>query len=128
MTELSQEIAEMKPDDLIAGTQPPCRPGGAVVRKGAGKLKRGTLLAKSSVDAKLVVLGTEAAEKESLEPYGVLCDDIEVGSEEDLSVAIYISGKFNVNKITVANGYEITENDKDTLRKYSIELTAALSY
>lgn len=128
MTELSQKIAEMKPDDLIVGTQPPCRSGGAIVRKGAGKLKRGTLLAKSSVDAKLVVLGTEAAEKECLEPYGVLCDDIEVGSEEDLPVTIYISGKFNVNKITVADGYEITENDKDTLRKYSIELTAALSY
>lgn len=127
MTELSQKVAEMKPDDLIAGTQPPCRVGGAVVRKGAGKLKRGTLLAKSSTDAKLVILGSTAATGETLEPYGVLCDDVEVGTDEDLSTTIYISGKFNANKITVKDGYTITENDKDTLRKYSIELTAALS-
>lgn len=128
MTELSQKVAEMKPDDLIAGTQPPCRPGGAIIRKGAGKLKRGTLLAKSSTDAKLVILGSTAATGEMLEPYGVLCDDVEVETDEDLSTTIYISGKFNANKITVKDGYTITENDKDTLRKYSIELTAALSY
>lgn len=128
MIELSKNVAVMEPDDLIVGTQPPCRVGGAIIRKGAGELKRGTLFAKSSTDAKLVILGSTAATGETLEPYGVLCDDIEVGTEEDLTVTIYISGKFNSNRITVADDYTITEKDKDTLRKYDIELTAALSY
>ena len=130
MTELSQKIGEMHPDDLVINTQPPCRIDGATVRKNtaAQLLKRGSVMAKSSVDGKLVILGSTAATGETLEAYGILTDNIEVGTSEDVSTTIYISGKFNSNKITVADGYTITEKDKDTLRKYGIELTAALSY
>lgn len=130
MIELSKNVAVMEPDDLIADTQPPCRPGCATVRKSAAAqlLKRGSIMAKSSVDGKLVILGSTAATGETLEAYGILADNIEVGTAEDVSTTIYIGGKFNSNKITVADGYTITEKDKDTLRKYGIEFTAALSY
>lgn len=129
MIELSKNVAVMEPDDLIVDTQPPCRTGGATVRKSAAAqlLKRGSIMAKSSVDGKLVILGSTAATGETLEAYGILTDNIEVGTAEDVSATIYIGGKFNSNKITVADGYTITEKDKDTLRKYGIELTAALS-
>ncbi|MDE6727763.1 MAG: hypothetical protein K2J80_07465 [Oscillospiraceae bacterium] len=122
MAELSKTIAVMESDDLIVGTQPPCRAGGATVKKGAGELRRGTIMAKGS-DGLLDVLGKDT----EAEAYGILTDDINA-ADEDLSTTIYISGKFNSNKITVADGYTITEKDKDTLRKYGIELTAALSY
>lgn len=122
MIELSQKVAVMEPDDLIADTQPPCRTGGATVKSGAGELKRGTVMAKGA-DGLLDILGKDP----DAEAYGVLTDDINA-ADEDLPVTIYIGGKFNSNKITVADGYTITEKDKDTLRKYGIELTAALSY
>ena len=121
MTELSKNIAVMEPDDLIVDTQPPCRVGGATVKKGAGELKRGTIMAKGA-DGLLDILGKDT----EAEAYGILTDDINA-ADEDLSTTIYIGGKFNSNKITVADGYTITEKDKDTLRKYGIELTAALS-
>ena len=79
------------------------------------------------MDAKLVILGTEVAEGEELEPFGVLCDDIEVDTEEDEICAIYAAGNFNGNSLIVADGYAITEKDKDTLRKYGIIMSAAMS-
>lgn len=122
MTELSKNIAVMEPDDLIVDTQPPCRTGGATVKKGAGELRRGTIMAKAA-DGLLDILGKDP----DAEAYGILTDDINA-LDEDLPTTIYIGGKFNSNKVTVADGYAITEKDKDTLRKYGIELTAALSY
>lgn len=128
MQNLSRKLGEVSYDNLFAGTIPAARPMGGVIRKGAAAVtyKRGTLLAKSSADAKLVILGTEAAEGETLEPYGVLCDDIEVSAEEDETCAIYAEGNFNSNSLIVADGYAITEQDKDTLRKYGIVMSAAM--
>ncbi len=128
-TKLNRKVTTCEPDDLVVGTTPPLRIGSAVVRKGAAalSLKRGTVMAKSSKDAKLVILGSEAAD-ETLEAYGILADNIEVGIDEDYTAEIYIGGKFNSNKITVADGYTMSESDKDTLRKYGIEFTAALKY
>ena len=130
MTNLNKKVAVYEPDDLIVGTLPPPRIGSAVVRKGseAASLKRGTVMAKSSADGKLVVLGSNANGGETLEAYGILADDIEVGTDEDYVAQIYISGKFNSNKITLADSYTMSETDKDTLRKYNIEFVAALAY
>lgn len=130
MTELSKKIAEMKPDNLVAGIQPSLRVGNGVIRKGTAEaeLKRGTLLAKSSTDAKLVVLGSTAATGETLEPYAVLADDVKVGTVEDANAAIYIGGKFNLNSVTVNSGYTLSESDKDTFRKYNIEFAASFTY
>lgn len=40
-------------------------------------------------------------------------------------MTIYIGGKFNSNRIIMKDSYQMTEADKDTLRKYGIEFTAA---
>ena len=130
MTNLNKKVAVYEPDDLIVGTLPPPRIGSAVVRKGseAVSLKRGTVMAKSGTDGKLVVLGSKADSGETLEAYGILADDIEVDTDEDYVAQIYISGKFNSNKITLADSYTMSETDKDTLRKYNIEFVAALTY
>lgn len=127
-TELLNKLGSASADNLIAGTDPALRVGTALLRADASNaitIKRGTVLAKSSKDNKLVALGAAADGEETLEPYGVLSDDIALPAGEDINAPIYIGGKFNLNKIITANSYTITEADKDTLRKYNIEFTAA---
>ena len=124
-TELLKKLGNVEADNLVVGTVPALRVGSALLRKNSGELKRGTVLAKSSVDGTLVILGTQPATDETLEAYGILTDDISVPADEDVHMTIYISGKFNSNKIILAAGYTMTEADKDTLRKYGIEFTAA---
>ena len=89
---------------------------------GTGDLARGTVLAKNA-EGKLDVLGNA----EGAKAYGILTDPVK-GSEEETPVTVYISGKFNRNKISVAEGYTMTEDDLDTLRAYGIEFTAAMTY
>ncbi len=129
MEKLSRKLGEVSYDNLFAGATPAPRTMGGVIRKGTEEvtLKRGTLLAKSSVDGKLVILGSTASGGETLEPYGVLCDDTTVGVDEDEPCAIYAEGNFNGNSLIAAEDYTITEQDKDTLRKYGIVYSAALS-
>lgn len=124
-TELLKKLGSVEADNLVVGTVPALRVGSALLRKNSGELKRGTVLAKSSVDGTLVILGTKPAADETLEAYGILTDDISVPADEDVHMTIYISGKFNSNKIILAAGYTMTEADKDTLRKYGIEFAAA---
>lgn len=124
-TELLNKLGTVTADNLIAGTDPALRIGSGLLRKNTGELKRGTVLAKSSKDGTLVTLGTASTDDETLEAYGILTDDITVPADEDVHMTIYISGKFNSNKIILAKGYTMTETDKDTMRKYGIEFTAA---
>lgn len=131
MKNLNQKIGEMEFDGLIAGLTPETQVGGGTIRKATGEaftLKRGTILAKSSGtagDGKLVALGTTAATNETLTPDCVLCDDIEVGTTADETVAVYTAGCFNTGKVTVKDGYTITDADRDNLRMRDIILKSA---
>ena len=124
-TALLTKLGTVTAHNLIAGTDTALRTGSGLLRKNTGELKRGTVLAKSSKDGTLVTLGTASAGDETLEAYGILTDDITVPADEDVHMTIYIGGKFNSNKIILAKGYTMTETDKDTMRKYGIEFTAA---
>ncbi len=124
---LNRKVGEMTPDKLIAGITP-------VVHVSAGELrgiaaeevyKRGTVLAKSNVDAKLVVLGTDPAVDELLVPDCVLCDDTVVGTD-DVVAAVYTAGNFNTEALIVKEGYTLTEADKDKLRERGLYLTVVL--
>ena len=89
---------------------------------------RGTILAKSSGtagDGKLVVLGTTAETNETLTPDCILCDDTDVGTAEDVNVPVYFAGCFDPEKVTVDEGYTITEDDFDKLRERGILFKAA---
>ena len=66
-TELLKKLGTVDADNLVVGTDPALRIGDGVLRKNSGKLNRGTVLAKSSKDATLVILGTSAEENETLE-------------------------------------------------------------
>jgi hypothetical protein len=67
---LSRKIGEMEYDKLIAGLTPPVHVNSGTIRKlaTAADYKRGTVLAKSSRDNKLVILGTTPAEAEAAVP------------------------------------------------------------
>ena len=94
----------------------------------ADTIKRGTVLAKSggtAGDNKLVVLGTAAASNEVLTAYCILCDDVAVGTTDDVIAPVYLMGCFNSNKVIVADSYTMTEADKDALRNGGIVFKAA---
>ena len=99
---------------------------GGTIRKqttSAVTLKRGTILAKSygtAGDGKLVILGSTAANNETLTPDCVLCDDVTIGTDADEKVAVYTAGCFDPDKVSVAASYSITETDKDNLRMRGI--------
>lgn len=133
MKELHRKLGEMEYDGLITGLNPPVRvTGGAIAKLSAAAVyPRGTLLAKSAKDGLLHILGEEPAAPASggtadtYTPDCILCDDTEVGTEEDVPVVVYAAGCFDPEKVTVAEGYTLTQADKDKLRAYSIIFKAA---
>ena len=121
---LNKDIGSMEYDKLFADQTPQALVGPGVIRKlgVAATYARGTVLAKSSADNKLVILGTTAESGETLVPDCVLCDDTSVGTSADSNAAVYTAGNFNVNGLTVKSGYTMTESDKDKLRERGIYL------
>ena len=120
MKELHRKLGEMEYDGLITGLNPPVRVTGGTIAKleAPAVLKRGTLLGKGE-DGLLTVYGGTGT------PDCILCDDTEVGAAEDVPVDVYAAGCFDPEKVTVAEGYTITQADKDKLRAYSIIFKAA---
>ncbi|HIS45097.1 MAG TPA: head decoration protein [Candidatus Scatomorpha merdigallinarum] len=132
MVNLHRHVGDMEFDGLITDIYPHVGVGGGVIRKSGGEepvtYKRGTLLAVSggtAGDGALVIMGSEAEENETLTPFGILCDDIEVGTDADEKVAVYVSGCFDPDKLIVADEYELTATDIDNLRIRNIALKAA---
>lgn len=127
MKNLYSKVGEMEFDGLITDITPDPIVRGGTIRKlaAAATLVRGTILAKSSGDGKLVVLGTSAASGETLTPDCILCDDIDVSTAADEAVEVYYAGCFDPNKCTVASDYTVTEADKDALRVRGILFKAA---
>lgn len=60
--------------------------------------------------------------EEKLVPDCILYDDVNVGTDADVNTAVYTGGCFNLDALTVKDGYTITEADKDKLRERSIYL------
>lgn len=120
MKELRKKLGSMEYDGLITGLNPPVRVDGGTIAKleATTVLKRGTLLGKGE-DGLLSLYGGTGT------PDCILCDDTEIGTEEDVTVDVYAAGCFDPEKVTVADGYTITQADKDKLRAYSIIFKAA---
>ena len=118
--ELRQKLGSMEYDGLITGLNPPTRVDGGTIAKLAAPatLKRGTLLGKADSGLLSIYDGTGT-------PDCILCDDTEVGTAEDVPVDVYVAGCFDPEKVTVGDGYTITQADKDKLRTYSIVFDAA---
>ena len=120
MTELSKKIGDMVFDGLVTDLTPHIQVSGGVIAKGAAMTtyKRGTVLGMSDGGTLSIYDGTGT-------PNCILCDDTDVGTEEDANVSVYISGCFNPNKVTLADSYELTADDIDQLRMRGIIFKAA---
>ena len=120
-------------DGLIAAPWPPADVFHITVRKldAAATLKRGTLLDLSSGsggDGKYVIHGTSAgAANETLTPNCILAEDVEVGTEADVTALAYRTGHFCENKLIVASGASIDASDKEALRDVGILLSDGFS-
>lgn len=133
MQELSRKLGEMEYDGLITGMTPPTQVGAGTIAKldAEAVYRRGTVLTKSAQDGKLRILGTTPPTPESGQtadvytPDCILCDDTQVGTTDDVAVCVYTAGCFDPGKLTIAEGYTLTEADKDKLRGYGIVLRAA---
>ena len=120
MTELSKKIGDMEFDGLVTDLNPHIQVSGGVIVTCAAMTtyKRGTVLGMSDGGTLSIYDGTGT-------PNCILCDDTDVGTEEDANVSVYISGCFNPNKVTLADSYELTADDIDQLRMRGIIFKAA---
>lgn len=128
---LDSTIETPKYDNLFNGIYPPTEPFVVTIRKleTPAVFKRGTALALSggtAGDKKMVMLGTAAAQNETLTANCVLAEDIEVGTSEDVDAIAYRSGHFNTNCLIVAEGHTISVDDKEAFRTVGILLSDAI--
>ncbi len=114
MREMMNNAGETGQDTLIAGVFHPADVTGIKIAAGQGQLQRGTVLAES--EAGCVKLGTETTGKAAY----ILTDDVD--ATEEVGTTGYRSGSFNTKALIVAEGYTLTEADRDSLRKYNIVL------
>ncbi len=124
---LSEMLGEVEFDNLIAGTTPPKRVGAGTIASTGAEVKyvRGTVFAKSAADGKLYILGTDANGGDKTANC-VLTDDVTVAADADATTTVYLAGCFNPDKLTVKDGYTISEADKDALRMNGIAVLSVM--
>ena len=118
MARLDETIGSVGFDNLINGTYPAAEVFTVQLAAGQGVLKRGTLLAKT--DGGLVKISAATTGKAN----AVLADDVD--ATEAVNGIAYRTGHFNGNCLIVADGYEITDADKEALRGVGILLSDAV--
>lgn len=108
------KIGEMKLDELIATGRSPLHTNVIELAAGSGELKRGQLIGENS--------GAYAAIADGATPYGILCEDVTLGSET-VKAMVYVSGHFNGNQVI---GY--TAEHYNELREKGIFVDTAIAY
>lgn len=126
MRNLHNKIGEMEFDGLITDVVPDIQVRGGTIAAPdeAVTYKRGTVLAKSTASGKLYMLGSTASDGDTLTPDCILCDNTDMETS-DAPVTVYTAGCFDETKVSVAEGYIITETDMDNLRKRGIVFKSA---
>lgn len=117
--ELSGDITTPKPDGLIVAGFP-IKTIAVELAAGTGTLKRGTVLAKTETGC--IALNTANTGK----PYAILCDDQTLSSSEKIVADAYEAGCFVKDKLSVADGYTLTDDDKEALREKGIFLEVSI--
>lgn len=113
---LCNKVGEIGQDNLFAKLHPAALTFGVKIPAGAGALERGTVLA--LVDGEYAVLSAANTGKANC----VLADPVDATSEEAVGVA-YRAGHFNRKALIVAEGYTMTIEDEEELRKCGILLS-----
>lgn len=117
MKELAKKVAEVRYDGLITDIFPAVEVRGGIIKGGtSATLKRGTLLGRTVSDG---TLAEYSGSSDSVKPFGILCDDTAVDTE-NVECAVYTAGCFDEDKIITKGGYQLTAADKDELRMRNI--------
>ena len=125
-TKLSATIETPEYDGLIVDINPPADVYAVKVAAGAGVLKRGTALALSAKNGTMSILGTTAADGDTLTANCILAEDVD--ATEAANALAYRTGHFATNKLIVKEGYTLTAADKEALRIVGILLSDAMEY
>lgn len=128
---LDENLGSVGYDGLIVANEPVADVFTVTIRMeatAAATYKRGTVLALSAGDGKLVILGSTATTNETLTANCILAEDAEVGTTADVTVLAYRTGHFARNKLAVASGYTLKATDEEELRKAGILLSDAIEY
>lgn len=128
---LDENLGSVGYDGLIVANEPVADVFTVTIRKeatDAATYKRGTVLALSAGDGKLVILGSTATTNETLTANCILAEDVEVGTTADVTALAYRTGHFARNKLAVASGYTLKATDEEELRKAGILLSDAIEY
>lgn len=131
---LDENIGAVEYDGLIVNNVPVADVFSVTIRKetAATVLKRGTVLALSgsgtAADDCMVILGTTAASNEVLSANCVLADDVEVGTNANVTALAYRTGHFARNKLIFSGEYTLKPADEEALRAAGILLSDALDY
>lgn len=128
---LDENLGSVGYDGLIVANEPVADVFTVTIRKeatAAAAYKRGTVLALSAGDGKLVILGSTATTNETLTANCILAEDVEVGTTADVTVLAYRTGHFARNKLAVASGCTLKATDEEELRKSGILLSDAIEY
>lgn len=132
---LDENLGSVGYDGLIVANEPVADVFTVTIRKGAtaaATYKRGTVLALSAGTAdagKLVILGSTATTNETLTANCILAEDVEVGTDADVTVLAYRTGHFARNKLIFSgSSYTLKPADEEALRAAGILLSDALDY
>lgn len=118
---LDENLGSVGYDNLINGTEPGAEVFSVLVAAGQGELKRGTLLA--TAEGGMVKISAATTGKAN----AVLADAVDTGDGEAVTAVAYRTGHFNTNSLIVADGYEITDADKEALRVAGILVSDAVA-
>lgn len=116
---LDENLGSVGFDNLINGITPGAEVFSVQIAAGQGVLKRGTLLA--TADGGMVKISSATTGKAN----AVLAEDTDTTGGAVNAVA-YRTGHFNANTLIVADGYEITAEDKEALREVGILISDAV--
>ena len=119
MSRLDKTIGTSGYDNLINSTDPGVECFHVTLKSGQGVLERGTLLATGSSGLEKISSGTTGKAN------AILAETIDT-AEGTVALA-YRTGHFNANALIVANGYTITDADKEALRVAGILLSDAVA-
>ena len=128
---LDENIGTVDYDGLIVTNEPVADVFTVTIRKETSEkatFKRGTVLALSGGDDKMVALGTTAGSNETLTANAILCDDTEIGTAADVKATAYRTGHFARNKLIFSGEYTLKPADEEALRAAGILLSDALDY
>ncbi|MFR8038607.1 MAG: head decoration protein [Anaerovoracaceae bacterium] len=123
---LNAEVATFEYDGLIVDSNPIADVFAVTVATGMGKLKRGTVLSRSTKDGKMSITGTSAGSGDTLTANCILAEDVDATSEAN--ALAYRTGHFATNKLIVKEEYTLTAADKEALRDAGILLSDAMEY